>query len=85
MPRLDGIQASTAVRRLEAERGWRRCKVIALTGLSNDVDMQKALREDGPVDQWLVKGGKSMRVILDEIALQNELDEEEEEGDVALA
>ncbi|BGP24117.1 sensor histidine kinase/response regulator [Rhodotorula toruloides] len=81
MPRLDGIDASRAIRQLEAEQGWRRCKIIALTGLSNDADMQKALRDDGPIDRWLVKGGKSLRVILDEIAnLQNELDEEEGVG-----
>ncbi|GAA6057133.1 hypothetical protein NBRC10513_004371 [Rhodotorula toruloides] len=84
MPRLDGVAASYKIRRLEAERGWRRCKIIALTGLSSDVDMQKALREGGPIDQWLVKGGKSLRVILDEIAnLQKELDEAE--GVVSLA
>ncbi|BGO91032.1 hypothetical protein NBRC10512_000161 [Rhodotorula toruloides] len=82
MPRLDGIAASHEIRRLEAERHWRRCKIIALTGLSSDLDVQRALCEDGPIDQWLVKGGKSLRVILDEIAnLQNELDEE---GDSAV-
>ncbi|BGP31509.1 hypothetical protein JCM10296v2_003274 [Rhodotorula toruloides] len=78
MPRLDGIAASHEIRRLEAERGWRRCKILALSGLSSDLDMHKALRDDGPIDQWLVKGGKSLRMILDEIAnLQKELNEEE--------
>ncbi|BGP39437.1 hypothetical protein JCM10450v2_003390 [Rhodotorula kratochvilovae] len=78
MPRLDGIEASRQVRRLEAERGWAPLRIIALTGLSNDADMQKALGKDGPVDEWVVKGGRSLRIILEEVAaLQKELDEED--------
>ncbi|GAA6058264.1 hypothetical protein JCM3770_004330 [Rhodotorula araucariae] len=77
MPRLDGIEASRQVRHLEAQHGWARMRIIALTGLSNDADMQKALGKDGPVDEWVVKGGRSLRIILDEVAaLQRELDEE---------
>lgn len=76
MPRKDGIQASTDIRALEQLHHWEPARIIALTGLSNEVEMQKALGADGPIDSWLVKGGKSLRVILDEIsAQQKELDE----------
>ena len=44
---------------------------IALTGLS----ASESMLEGEHIDSWIVKGGKSMRVILDEIAqLQDELD-----------
>lgn len=73
MPRLDGIAASKAMRSLESERGWRRCQIIALTGL-NEADLQKTVGKDGPFDSWLVKGGKSLRAILDAVyALQETL------------
>ncbi|GAA5994661.1 hybrid sensor histidine kinase/response regulator [Rhodotorula paludigena] len=76
MPRLDGIDASIAMRRLEAERGWPPMRILALTGLSNESDMQKALGSDGPINEWIVKGGRSLRIILDEVKrLQSELDE----------
>lgn len=77
MPRMDGIEASTQIRRVEAERGWPALRIIALTGLSNEADMQKALGKDGPVDEWVVKGGRSLRIILEEVsAMQAELDDE---------
>ncbi|GAA5866559.1 hypothetical protein JCM8547_005459 [Rhodosporidiobolus lusitaniae] len=72
MPRMDGIDASTAIRKLEAQQGWEPARIIALTGLSNESEMQKALGNDGPVDSWLVKGGKSLTVILGEVACQQE-------------
>lgn len=76
MPRLDGIDASIAMRRLEAQRGWPPMRILALTGLSNESDMQKALGSDGPINEWIVKGGRSLRIILDEVKrLQSELDE----------
>ena len=75
MPRLGGIAASKAMRKLEAERGWPRCHIIALTGLSNEADMQKTVGKEGPFDSWLVKGGKSLRAILDTVyTLQDALD-----------
>lgn len=75
MPRLDGIAASKAMRKLEDERGWPRCHIIALTGLSNEADMQKTVGKEGPFDSWLVKGGKSLRAILDAVyTLQEALD-----------
>ncbi|GAA5991943.1 hypothetical protein JCM10908_002281 [Rhodotorula pacifica] len=78
MPRLDGIAASKAIRKVEAERGWPHCHIIALTGLSNEADMQKTVGKEGPFDSWLVKGGKSLRAILDAVyALQERLDAEE--------
>ena len=45
---------------------------IALTGLSGEEDMRKAgvAEQDGPIDGWIVKGGKSsMRAVMDEIAV----------------
>ncbi|GAA5926102.1 hypothetical protein JCM3775_005204 [Rhodotorula graminis] len=81
MPRMDGIEASTQVRRVEAERGWEPLRIIALTGLSNDAEMQAALGQNGPVDEWVVKGGRSLRIILEEVAtMQRLLDEAEAEG-----
>ena len=60
---------------LETEQGWRRSRIIALTGLSNETDMAEALGEGG-VDKWLVKGGKSLRVIMEEvIEMQKEVEE----------
>lgn len=80
MPRMDGIEASTQIRRVEAERGWEPLRIIALTGLSNDAEMQSALGQNGPVDEWVVKGGRSLRIILEEVAkMQRDLDEEEAE------
>ncbi|GAA5928816.1 hypothetical protein JCM1841_003579 [Sporobolomyces salmonicolor] len=79
MPRKDGIEAAFEMRTHERLSGWAPCRIIALTGLSNSADMQKALGPGGSVDAWLVKGGKSLRVILEEIAkLQSEMDEEAE-------
>ncbi|GAA6039138.1 hypothetical protein JCM8097_005344 [Rhodosporidiobolus ruineniae] len=76
MPRLDGIEASTAMRKVEAANGWAPTRIIALTGLSGEQEMQKALGAEGPVNSWLVKGGKSLRVIIDEIQQQQrELDD----------
>lgn len=76
MPRKDGLEASADIRRLELAHGWEPARIVALTGLSNETEMAKALGNDGPIDSWLVKGGKSLRVILDEIAAQQrELDE----------
>ncbi|GAA5903808.1 hypothetical protein JCM5296_003931 [Sporobolomyces johnsonii] len=76
MPHKDGIEAAFEMRAHERQMGWAPCRIIALTGLSNSADMQKALGPGGSVDEWLVKGGRSLRVILEEIAkLQNEMDE----------
>ncbi|GAA5841100.1 hypothetical protein JCM11251_008018 [Rhodosporidiobolus azoricus] len=72
MPRLDGIGASKEIRRLEAANGWMPIRIIALTGLSNESDMQTALSPEGPIDSWLVKGGKSLSVIMSEIAAQQQ-------------
>ncbi|KAK4046701.1 hypothetical protein OIV83_005904 [Microbotryomycetes sp. JL201] len=77
MPVKDGIEASHDIREYEAQMGLPRCRIMALTGLNNEADMQKAgvLSEAGPVDVWVTKGGKSMRTIMNEIAnIQAELD-----------
>ena len=80
MPRMDGIEASTQIRRFEAERRWDPLRIIALTGLSNDAEMQKALGQNGPVDEWVVKGGRSLRIILEEVAkMQRDLEAGEQD------
>ncbi|GAA6052728.1 hypothetical protein JCM3770_007199, partial [Rhodotorula araucariae] len=77
MPVKDGIQASYEIREIEAERGWPRHKIIALTGLSNKVDRVKAM---GTIDDWLLKGGNSLRVLTEELArIQLEIDELDDE------
>ncbi|KAM0790161.1 hypothetical protein ACM66B_005480 [Microbotryomycetes sp. NB124-2] len=78
MPVKDGIEASHDIREYEAKMGLPRCRIMALTGLNNEADMQKAgvLGEAGagPVDIWVTKGGKSMRTIMNEVAnIQAEL------------
>ncbi|GAA5941688.1 hybrid sensor histidine kinase/response regulator [Sporobolomyces koalae] len=66
MPIKDGIGAAHDIRALEEVNGWKRCKIIALTGLANESDMAEAIVTGG-IDSWLVKGGKSLRIIMDEI------------------
>lgn len=50
MPNKDGIEASFEIREYEKAMGLPRCRIVALTGLSNDADMEKAgvLNGDGP-------------------------------------
>ncbi|GAA5851403.1 hypothetical protein JCM9279_001055 [Rhodotorula babjevae] len=73
MPVLDGIQASSKIRKIEAERGWPRHRIIALTGLSNEVDR---VASQDLIDGWLLKGGDSLRVLTEQLArLQLELDD----------
>lgn len=68
MPRVDGIEAAHLIREHERMHSMPPCRIVALTGLSSALDMA---RGDGLVDVWLIKGGKSMRAVLDEIvALQ---------------
>ncbi|BGP38507.1 hypothetical protein JCM10450v2_002455 [Rhodotorula kratochvilovae] len=77
MPVKDGIQASHEIREIETERGWPRHKIIALTGLSNKVDRVKA---KDTIDDWLLKGGNSLRILTEELArIQLELDELDDE------
>ncbi|GAA5907357.1 hypothetical protein JCM6882_002815 [Rhodosporidiobolus microsporus] len=76
MPFKDGIAASHEMRAVETERGWPRHKIIAFTALSNEQDQLKALGDDGPIDDWLLKGGgTSLKVLTQELArLQLEID-----------
>jgi CheY-like chemotaxis protein len=48
MPVEDGIEASFDIRRVEQQRGWRRQRFVALTGLSNSEDVSLALEDGGP-------------------------------------
>ncbi|GAB1317949.1 hypothetical protein MFIFM68171_08159 [Madurella fahalii] len=62
MPVMDGFEATREIRRLETEAGTSRCKVVALTGLSSDMDRDKAsasgfdLFLTKPVKMTTVKG-----------------------------
>ncbi|GAA5943081.1 hypothetical protein JCM3775_000638 [Rhodotorula graminis] len=77
MPVLDGIQASSMIRKIEIERGWPRSKIIALTGLSNKVDR---VASQDIIDDWLLKGGDSLRVLTEQLArLQLELDDRDDD------
>ncbi|GAA6060415.1 hypothetical protein JCM10212_002183 [Sporobolomyces blumeae] len=81
MPNKDGLEAAHEIRQIERERGWHPCRIIALTGLSNEADMAKALGPEGSIDKWLVKGGKSLRIIMDEVVeMQRELEACREAG-----
>lgn len=71
----DGIEATHDMRVIENEQGWHRSRILALTGLSNESDMAKGLGQGG-VDKWLVKGGKSLRLIIEEVVeMQKEVAE----------
>ncbi|KAL8277383.1 hypothetical protein RQP46_010223 [Phenoliferia psychrophenolica] len=76
MPKMDGIQAANEIRAYEKANGLKRVRIIALSGLSNEIDKAAALDgrngEPGPVDCFITKGGKSLRLILDELAAAQE-------------
>ena len=81
MPRCDGIEAAFEMRKLEEQHGWPRARIIALTGLSTEQDMAKAgvlPGHSGPCDGWLVKGGKSLRTVMTEVANMQALLEAEQ-------
>jgi len=67
MPVKDGLEASHDIRKIEKERGWRRHRIVALTGLSNSEDVSLALGDTGPMDAWVVKGGTSLRDLTEEM------------------
>ncbi|BGP23233.1 sensor histidine kinase/response regulator [Rhodotorula toruloides] len=68
MPIMDGLHAATVMREIEQANGWPRHRIIALTGLSNEQDRVKAMSNGGPIDEWLLKGGDSLRVLTSEFA-----------------
>ncbi|GJN87299.1 hypothetical protein Rhopal_000247-T1 [Rhodotorula paludigena] len=82
MPIKDGISASHEIREIEQERGWPRHKIIALTGLSNEVDRVKA---KGTIDDWLLKGGNSLRVLTEELARLQLVIGADDDGEVVKA
>ncbi|GAA5886580.1 hypothetical protein JCM16303_006618 [Sporobolomyces ruberrimus] len=86
MPVLDGIQASHEIRKYERSAHLPRCRIIALTGFAEDHHQHdsgspSSSSNENPrdaVDSWLVKGGKSLAVILREIKkLEDELVQKE--------
>lgn len=57
MPHMDGIAASTEMRKLERTHGWDRCRIYAITGLgSSDPRLKAAALRDDILDGWIVKG-----------------------------
>ena len=84
MPIVDGLEAAFEIRAHEKKFGLTPARIIALTGLSNPntsadgmyvhSSLLRGAKTDSlrrSIDFWLVKGGKSLKTILDEIvALQ---------------
>jgi CheY-like chemotaxis protein len=57
MPNMDGIAASTEMRRIEREKQLQRSKIFAITGLgSSDPRLKAAALRDDILDGWIVKG-----------------------------
>ncbi|GAA5982878.1 hypothetical protein JCM5350_001537 [Sporobolomyces pararoseus] len=80
MPILDGIQASYEIRKFEKANNLPRCRIIALTGFAEDHEHHNSSSDSSApnetprdaVDSWLVKGGKSLAVILREVKMLEE-------------
>ncbi|GAA5876037.1 hypothetical protein JCM8547_003538 [Rhodosporidiobolus lusitaniae] len=73
MPLLDGFGLARQVRAHEFGNGWHRCRFVALSGLSSSAEQREA--EESGVDEFLVKGGKSLAVIMREVkAIEEELE-----------
>lgn len=57
MPNMDGIAASTEMRKIEREKQLERCRIFAITGLgSSDPRLKAAALRDDILDGWIVKG-----------------------------
>lgn len=71
MPVMNGFEATREIRRIETERGVGRCKVIALTGLSSDINRNEASASG--CDLFLTKPVKmnTIRGLLDDEKLGN--------------
>ncbi|KAM0749780.1 hypothetical protein T439DRAFT_381348 [Meredithblackwellia eburnea MCA 4105] len=70
MPKKDGHAAAVEMREHEISMGWPRHTIIALTALSSAEDQAHGVQKDGkggPFDKWLVKGGKALRQLEDEL------------------
>ena len=53
MPEMDGLSATTEIRRLEEQLGWPRTPVVALTANAMDADRQRAM--DAGMDDFIAK------------------------------
>jgi CheY-like chemotaxis protein len=60
MPIMDGFEATREIRLLENEAGVKRCKIVALTGLSSEESRNEALTSGS--DVFLTKPVKLERV-----------------------
>ncbi|KAK3374679.1 hypothetical protein B0H63DRAFT_512765 [Podospora didyma] len=60
MPVMDGFEATRQIRQLEIDAGVKRCKVIALTGLSSELSRKEAFSSGS--DQFLTKPVKLDKV-----------------------
>ncbi|KAI5475998.1 hypothetical protein MNV49_000511 [Pseudohyphozyma bogoriensis] len=73
MPHKDGVQTAFEIRAFEKENNLPRCKIIVLSGISNEQDIKLGLGEapghpgQGPVDIWTTKGGKSLSFLMGEV------------------
>ncbi|KAH8922496.1 hypothetical protein BT69DRAFT_1334648 [Atractiella rhizophila] len=74
MPNVDGLTATRWIRAYEEEERLPRSRIIALTGLSNEVDMKRGYLSGA--DDWVVKGAQSLPDLAASlIRLQKDFDE----------
>ncbi|KAK4701012.1 hypothetical protein P7C70_g5222, partial [Phenoliferia sp. Uapishka_3] len=62
-PNLDGIAASKLIREFEAQNSLWPAYMVALTGLSSESRLHKDSLASGHFDEWLVKGGPSLKIL----------------------
>ncbi|BGP38475.1 hypothetical protein JCM10449v2_002409 [Rhodotorula kratochvilovae] len=61
MPVLDGLGATREMRRLEAEGGWARARIVAISGLSSSLGKHERTLDSGQIDLWVTKSAHSLR------------------------
>ncbi|TDL14633.1 hypothetical protein BD410DRAFT_797058 [Rickenella mellea] len=74
MPICGGLESASMIRAHEAsvQSSHPRCKITAVTGISNDEDMKAGLLGPAPVfDEWILKGGTSMKALLNGLNLSS--------------
>ncbi|KAJ7089182.1 hypothetical protein B0H15DRAFT_839790 [Mycena belliarum] len=62
MPRMDGVTSAKEMRRMEREKGWAPCHIVAITGLglTDEHIRREALLGPAALDGWLIKGQTNM-------------------------
>lgn len=71
MPVMDGFEATEKIRLLEENKGWKRCMIVALTGVASAEARQRAF--NAGVDTFLTKPASIQRLK----AIVGDLDEGE--------